>query len=68
MRNAHAEESALKNLARQTNTPPEEVTEVYRKEVADLEATAKVKTYIPALALRRARETLRKRRHAPVER
>ncbi|MDB5812392.1 MAG: hypothetical protein JWN94_4514 [Betaproteobacteria bacterium] len=58
MRTDNTDESALKLLARKTNTPSEEVMKVYKREIAALEADAKVKSFISALALRRARERL----------
>ena len=57
------QDSALGNLARETNTPRDVVMSVYKREVARLEVGARVRTFIPALALRRARAILRERRH-----
>ncbi len=49
---------AIHDLARQTRRPVEEVRTVYEQQLAALEADAKVKTFLPILAKRRAREVL----------
>jgi hypothetical protein len=48
----------VSSLAKQTNTPIEEARKVYEREFALLERTAKVKTFLPILAARHAREIL----------
>lgn len=57
-RPAHSQHAALKDLATSTETPEEEVMQVYEREIARLEADANVHTFIPAIALHRAREQL----------
>jgi hypothetical protein len=48
-------------LARETQHSPEEVERVYERQLAELEAYATVKAFVPVLAKRRARETLSRR-------
>jgi len=62
--NLAVQDAALKTLAIQTKTPEEEVNRVYESEVERLEAEAKVRTYIPAIALHRARARLSPSRRA----
>jgi hypothetical protein len=62
------QEMALKTLARETHTSKEEVEQVYNMELATLKAGARIHTFIPALALRRARATLHNRRHQNTRR
>ena len=59
---------ALKILARDTQTSTEEVERIYETEFARLAAGARIPTFIPALALRRARAQLHNRRHGIVRR
>jgi phosphopentomutase len=54
---------ALKILAHDTRTSREEVERIYETECAKLAAGARIRTFIPALALRKARARLRNRRH-----
>ena len=61
-------ESALKILAEEMETSTEEVVRIYKAELASLEVGARIRTFIPALALRRARATLHNRRHPDVTR
>jgi hypothetical protein len=63
-----SQDIALKTLARQTNTSKEEVEQVYKMELAMLEVSARIHTFIPALALRRARAKLHNRRHQNIGR
>ena len=56
-------DSALKILAHETQTPTDEVVRIYESERAKLAAGARIHTFIPALALRRARARLHGRRH-----
>jgi hypothetical protein len=58
------QDSALRILAHETQTPNDEVLRIYESEVATLEASAHIRTFIPALALRRARARLHRRRHS----
>ncbi len=60
-RNHHRQDAALKELANETKIPEEEVMRIYEAEIARLEAGAKVRTYIPAIALHRARARLHRR-------
>lgn len=57
------QDSALKVLARETQTPTDEVVRIYESERAELAIGARIHTYIAALALRRARARLHGRRH-----
>jgi hypothetical protein len=51
--------SDVRELAQQTNTPIEEARAVYERELAALEADARVTMYVPVLAKRHARERLK---------
>ena len=55
--------SALQILAYETKTPTDEVVRIYESERAKLAAGARIQTFIPALALRRARAHLHRRRY-----
>jgi hypothetical protein len=55
--------SALKILAHETQTPTDEVVRIYESERAKLTVGARIQTFISALALRRARARLHGRRH-----
>jgi len=57
------QDSALRILAREMQTSHDEVLRIYESEVAALETGARIRTFIPALALRRARARLHGRRH-----
>lgn len=50
--------SITETLARQTNTPVETVAEIYAKESAELEQTARIKNFIRVIATRRTRVVL----------
>jgi len=54
-------ESATERLARETNTPIEKVTRIYESESAELERTARIKTYVDVLAIHRTRVALTSR-------
>jgi hypothetical protein len=54
-------ESATERLARETNTPLEKVTEIYKSESAELERTARIKTFVDVLAIHRTRVALTSR-------
>ena len=54
-------QSITESLARKTNTPVEQVEEVYAAERAALERTARIKTFISVLATERTRTALRRR-------
>ena len=56
--NSPGHEAALKLLADDVHVPREEVLQIYKSELIHLEAGARIHTFIPALALRRARERL----------
>jgi hypothetical protein len=58
------QETALKTLALETRTPAAEVERIYATEFAKLQAEARILTYVPALALRRARARLRNHTYA----
>jgi hypothetical protein len=51
-------QSITESLARKTNTPVEQVEEVYAAERAALERTARIKAFIGVLATGRARTVL----------
>lgn len=53
--------STTEMLARETNTPIETVEEIYSAEVAELEQTARIKTYVGVIATSRTRIILAKR-------
>ena len=55
-------ESEMESLARETDMPVEIVNEVYRRERAKIERTARIKTYVPVLTHRHVKELLRERR------
>jgi hypothetical protein len=48
-------------LARKSALPIDEVTRLYEHELAGLQASARIKSFIPILTVRRVRELLRKR-------
>jgi len=52
------QDSELQSLARKTNTPLEQVEEVYAAERAALERSARIKTFIGVLATGRTRSAL----------
>lgn len=56
-----AEQSATERLAKETNTPLEQVTQIYEIESAELERTARIKTYVDVLAIHRTRVLLNSR-------
>jgi hypothetical protein len=60
--------SALQILAYETKTPTDEVVRIYESERAKLAAGARIHTFIPALALRRARARLHRRLHLSAAR
>ena len=62
------QESALKILAEETQTSSEEVLRIYKIELASLEVGARIRTFIPVLALRWARARLHSRRHPTARR
>jgi hypothetical protein len=51
-------ESEVELLARETDTPVDDVRELYRVEREKLEHSARVKTFVPVLARRRVKELL----------
>lgn len=53
-----ADQSITEALARKTNKPIEQVAEVYARESAALERTARVKNFIGVIATRRTRVIL----------
>ena len=54
-------DDVIHELARNTQRPVAEVKVVYERQMASLEADAKVTTYLPVLAKRRARDELNRR-------
>ncbi len=58
-----AQNTSLNILARETQNPTDEVVRIYESERAKLAAGARIQTFIPALALRRARARLHRRLH-----
>jgi hypothetical protein len=50
-------------LAQQTGSSYDEARDAYEHEVDELAQQAKVKTFVPVFARKRARETLRRRHH-----
>ncbi len=59
-----AAEAEIELLARETQMSRELVKVVYSSEHAELERTARIKTYIPVLVHRRVKALLRERRRA----
>jgi Protein of unknown function (DUF3562) len=58
----HAADAEINSLARETDTPVELVHEIYSRERAKLEKTARIKTYVPLLIHRHVKALLRERR------
>ena len=58
----HPADAEIKSLARETDTPVELVHEIYSRERAKLEKTARIKTYVPVLIHRHVKALLRERR------
>jgi hypothetical protein len=54
-------QEVTERLARETNTPLEKVAEIYAAESAELERSARVKTFVGVLATRRVRRILNER-------
>jgi len=59
-RNPPGNRLIAESLARATNTPLDHVSEIYARESAELERTARVKSFIGIIATRRTRAILRK--------
>jgi hypothetical protein len=57
-----ARDSAIELLARQTDTPLDTVRAIYQVEHDKLERTARIKTFVPVLAHRRAKARLQMER------
>lgn len=57
-------QSVAERLARETNTPLEEVTEIYEIQTAELERNARIKTFVDVLAIHRTRVVLNSRTSA----
>ena len=53
--------SAIDDLVRETGSEPAQVKELYERELAQLEATAKVRGFITLLVSRNVRKALRER-------
>jgi hypothetical protein len=54
-------DDVIHELARNTHRPVEEVKIVYERQMATLQADAKVTTFLPVFAKRRARDELNRR-------
>jgi len=52
--------AAIGDLARETGLDPEHVKALYERELAQLEANAKVRGFLPVLASRKVRMVLRR--------
>ena len=57
-------DTEIELLASETDMPRELVERVYTGELAKLERTARIKTYIPVLIHRHVKDLLRERRRA----
>jgi hypothetical protein len=55
------QKQTIELLARQSKLPIDEVARIYEHEHAELEGSARVKTYLSIFALRNVQETLRQR-------
>lgn len=60
-------ETPTERLAREMNTPIEQVTQIYEIETAELARTARIKSYVDVLALHRTRVLLASREDSTVE-
>jgi Protein of unknown function (DUF3562) len=58
----HLADAEITSLARETNSPVELVHEIYFRERAKLEKTARIKTFVPVLIHRHVKALLRERR------
>jgi hypothetical protein len=61
--NRQRSDDVIRELARNTQRPVEEVKDVYERQMAALEADAKVTAFLPVFAKRRTREELSRGRH-----
>lgn len=61
-RNMAQAQAISEELARETNVPVDQVAEIFASQSAELERTARVKTYISVLAKRQTRNILNTRR------
>ncbi len=50
--------SLVREIARQSNQPLEDVRSIYEAQFRHLESQARIRTYLPILAARRTREIL----------
>lgn len=53
-------QDVIAELSLQTDRPLEEVQRVYARQLVELDAYATVKTFVPVIAKRRARDILRR--------
>lgn len=51
----------VRELARESNQPIEEVRDIYENQFRQLESSARIKTFLPIFAARRARAVLASR-------
>lgn len=54
--------AVIDTLAKELQLPVDEVTGVYFDEISRLEAEARIRTFVPVLAVNRVRNELRRRR------
>jgi hypothetical protein len=52
------ERDTVERLARETNTPLDRVSEIYRAQADEIRRTARIKTYIDVLATQKTRNIL----------
>ncbi|CAB3756186.1 DUF3562 domain-containing protein [Paraburkholderia humisilvae] len=52
-------DEVVKAIAAETNTPPETVSKLYSDTLAEYKADGRILDYMPLLAAKRVRETLR---------
>jgi hypothetical protein len=58
-RKAGSSDAALRALATQTQTDFDVVRDLYDQEIADLQSTASIKSFIPVIASRRVKQRLK---------
>ena len=62
MRKAGSSDATLRALATQTQTDLDVVRDLYDQEIADLQSTASIKSFIPVIASRRVKQRLKSSR------
>lgn len=58
---------AIEILAREVDRPAEDIRRIYRLERANLERTARVKTFIPVLVHRRVKNIIRSQDYGVIQ-